>query len=154
MFFASTPLLSLLSSLPSSRSRPWLPSLPSLRRAAAVAALALAAALGAAPPALAHGVAEARHGGVVQGAADLSFELVATADGAAVFIDDHGKALPPAGFGGRLTVLHGGQSREAVLEVAGERLLARGLALAPGARAVAVLTTPRGQTLTLRFVVR
>jgi hypothetical protein len=44
--------------------------------------------------------------------------------------------------------------RRAALEVAGERLLARGLALAPGARAGAVLTTPRGQTLTLRFVLR
>jgi hypothetical protein len=148
MFLASTPSLPALPSLVS------LPSLRSLRMAATVAVLALATTLGAAPPALAHGVAAPRHGGVVQGAADLSFELVATADGAAVYVDDHGKALPPAGFGGRLTVLHGGQSREAVLEVAGERLLARGLALAPGARAVAVLTTPRGQTLTLRFVVR
>jgi len=120
----------------------------------AAAALALAAALGGAPPVLAHGVAEPRHGGVVQGAADLSFELVATAEGAAVYIDDHGKAQSPTGFGGRLTVLHAGQSREAALQVAGDRLLARGLALAPGARAVAVVTTPRGQTLTLRFVAR
>jgi hypothetical protein len=148
MSLASTP------SLPALPSRLSLPSLRSLRMAAAVAVLALATTLGAAPPAFAHGVAPARHGGVVQAAADLSFELVATAEGAAVYIDDHGKALPPAGFGGRLTVLHGGQSREAVLEVTGERLLARGLALAPGARAVAVLTTPRGQTLTLRFVLR
>jgi hypothetical protein len=148
MSIASTP------SLPALPSRLSSPSLRSLRMAAAVAVLALATTLGAAPPVFAHGVAPARHGGVVQGAADLTFELVATAEGAAVYIDDHGKALPPAGFGGRLTVLHGGQSREAVLEVAGERLLARGLALAPGARAVAVLTTPRGQTLTLRFVLR
>ncbi len=51
-------------------------------------------------------------------------------------------------------MLHAGQSREAALQVAGDRLLARGLALTPGARAVAVVTTARGQTLTLRFVVR
>lgn len=118
------------------------------------AALALATALGLPAAALAHGVAEPRHGGVVQAAGDLSFELAATADGAAIFVDDHGKALPPAGFGGRLTVLHAGQSREAALQVAGDRLLARGLAVVPGARAVAVVTTARGQTLTLRFVVR
>ena len=119
-----------------------------------LSALALAVVFGAAPPALAHGVAEPRHGGVVQAAGDLSFELVASAEGAQIFVDDHGKALAPTGFGGRLTVLHGGQSREVALQVAGARLLAPGLALAPGARAVAVVTTPRNQTLTMRFVVR
>ena len=40
--------------------------------------------------ALAHGDAKPQHGGILQVANDLSFELVAQADGATIYLMDHG----------------------------------------------------------------
>ena len=104
--------------------------------------------------AMAHGEAKARHGGVVAMASDLGFELVGTASGAAIYIDDHGKPMAPAGMSGKLTVLQGTAKTEAALAVAGDKLEAAGLKLAPGARAVAVLTTAAGKVITVRFSVK
>ena len=39
----------------------------------------------------AHGAPQAQHGGVVQVAADLGFELVGRGAQAQIFVDDHGK---------------------------------------------------------------
>ena len=63
------------------------------------------ASLTSAPAAMAHGAAEPAHGGVVQTASDLSFELVATADGAAIYIVDHDEDADASKFGGKITVL-------------------------------------------------
>jgi len=116
----------------------------------ATAAVALALAGGAA---LAHGTAQPRHGGTVQTANDLNFELVASADGVAIHIDDHGKPVPAAGFGGRLTLLAGGRTTQAELRAEGDRLLARGVQLDRGARVVAVIRDAQGRPITVRFVV-
>ena len=59
--------------------------------------------------ALAHGDMKARRGGAVAKANDLGFELVATPEGAAVYVEDHGKPLAPKGLSGKLTVLSGSQ---------------------------------------------
>jgi hypothetical protein len=101
----------------------------------------------------AHGGA-ARHGGVVAAAGDLSFELVATADGAVIYVEDHGKPLDPAGMSGRLTVLTGTEKAEADLGAAGGRLEAKGIKLASGSKAVATLTTANKKAITVRFAVR
>ncbi len=105
-------------------------------------------------PAQAHGDAKARHGGVVQLASDLSFELVGTADGAAIYLEDHGKPMAPAGFKGRLTVLNGGEKTEADLVVSADKLQAKGIKLAKGAKVVAALTTPAAKAVTVRFTVK
>lgn len=105
-------------------------------------------------PALAHGSAKARHGGVAVMASDLGFELVATPAGAAIYIEDHGKPLPPTGVTGKLTVLNGTERSEAELSVAGDKLEARGVKLNAGARAVAALTMPNKKVVTVRFTVR
>lgn len=117
-------------------------------------ALALCGGLFGMAPAWAHGEAKARHGGVVQKAKDLSFELVPQAGGAAIFIEDHGKPLAVTGIGGKLTVLNGADKREAELKPAGDRLEAQGVKLAAGSKAVASVTLADKQTLTLRFVVK
>ena len=114
-------------------------------------AISLAFAATAFHPALAHGGAAAKHGGVVQTAKDLSFELVAQADGAAIYVEDHGKPMVPAGISGKLTVLRGAVKSDAALAVAGDRLVASGVTLGKGAKAVAVLTLPDSKTVTLRF---
>ncbi len=104
--------------------------------------------------ALAHGGAKPKHGGVVQAASDLSFELVGTADGAVIYIEDHGQPMAPAGIQGRLTVLNGAEKSEAELVAAGDRLEAKGVKLSKGAKVVAALTTSSAKAITVRFTIR
>lgn len=102
----------------------------------------------------AHGDAKARHGGVAVMAGDLAFELVGTATGAALYVEDHGKPLAPTGMTGKLTMLKGGEKTEADLVVAGDKLEAKGVKLAAGAKVVAALTTPAKKAITVRFTVK
>lgn len=104
--------------------------------------------------AIAHGGAKARHGGVVAMASDLGFELVGTPTGVAIYIEDHGKPLPPTGMSGKLTVLNGAEKSEADLVAAGDRLEAKGAKLAAGAKVVAALTTPAKKAITVRFTIK
>ena len=104
--------------------------------------------------AFAHGGGKAKHGGVVQVASDLSFELVGTAGGAVLYVEDHGKPMAPTGMTGKLTVLNGSDKSEAELTVAGDKLEAKGLKLAAGAKVVAALTTPAKKAITVRFTVK
>lgn len=104
--------------------------------------------------ALAHSGGKPKHGGVVAAASDLSFELVSQADGAAIYVEDHGKPMAPTGMSGKLTVLNGADKSEADLVAAGDRLQAKGVKLAPGAKAVAALTTNDKKAITVRFIVK
>ena len=51
-------------------------------------------------------------------------------------------------------VLNGADKSEADLVVAGDKLEAKGLKLAKGAKAVATLVTPAAKAITVRFTVR
>lgn len=104
--------------------------------------------------AMAHGGAQAKHGGVVATASDLGFELVSTPDGAAIYVEDHGKPIAPTGLKGKLTALNGAEKSEADLVVAGDKLEARGIKLAKGAKVVAALVTPAAKAITVRFTVK
>jgi hypothetical protein len=125
-----------------------------MKRLLSVVALA-ACSLGLVPLALAHGDGTPKHGGVVQSANDLSFELVGLDSAAMLYLEDHGEPLDTAGFGGKLSVLLNGVKTDAALKPAGaNKLAASGLKLAPGAKAVAVVTTPQNQTISVRFTLR
>lgn len=103
---------------------------------------------------LAHGE-KAKHGGVLQVASDLAFELVPKGDVATIYVEDHGKPFATAGMTGKLTVLNGTEKSEAELKPAGDnRLEARGVKLAKGAKAVASVTTAKNKTIGVRFVVK
>ena len=105
-----------------------------------------------APWAMAHGDGKPKHGGVVQAANDLNFELVSQAEGVTIYLEDHDQPLPSVGFSGKLTVLQDGAKSEAPLKPAGDnKLAAAGLKLGAGAKAVAVLVTPQNQTIAVRF---
>ena len=90
----------------------------------------------------------------MQTASDMSFELVATADGAAIYVEDHGKPMAPTGLKGKLTVLSGAEKSEAELVAVGDKLMAKGIKLPSGAKVVAALTTPAAKAITVRFKVR
>lgn len=114
-----------------------------------------AAALLIGQPALAHGVSKPMHGGIVQVANDLSFELVADKDGVTIHLMDHGKPLAAKGISGKLTVLQGGRKTEADIQEAGDnRLRATGLKVGPGDKLVAVLSNVAGKTTTVRFALK
>jgi hypothetical protein len=104
--------------------------------------------------ATAHGGAKPKHGGVVATSSDLSFELVGTAEGAVIYVEDHGKPLVPTGMSGKLTVLNGDEKWEAPITAAGDKLEAKNVKIAKGAKAVAALTTAQQKAITVRFTVK
>ena len=103
---------------------------------------------------MAHGDAKSKHGGVVATASDLGFELVSTVDGAAIYVEDHGKPMAPTGMTGKLTVLNGSAKSEAPITAAADKLEAKGVKLEAGAKVVAALTSPAKKTITVRFTVK
>jgi hypothetical protein len=106
-------------------------------------------------PAFAHGAGEPQHGGVVQVAKDVSFELVAEADGATIYLVDHDEPMASTGISGKLTVLQGSKKTEVDVKAAGEnKLRATGAKIARGDKVVAVLNNVEGKTVTVRFTVK
>jgi hypothetical protein len=104
--------------------------------------------------AMAHGT-KAKHGGVVAMSSDLAFELASQGDTATLYIEDHGKPVSSAGMSGKLTVLSGADKSEVALAPAGDnKLEAKGVKLAPGAKAVATLSTAQQKTVTVRFSIK
>lgn len=104
---------------------------------------------------MAHG-SKAKHGGIVQSAGDLSFELVSKDGKTTIYVDDHGKDLPTTGVTGTLTVLNGTQKTKLPLESdGGNTLVAKGDAkLAPGSKAVAAVTFADKNVVSVRFAVK
>jgi hypothetical protein len=88
--------------------------------------------------AMAHGTAKPQHGGIVQSASDLSFELVPQANGAAIYVIDHDDPADVSKMGGKLTVLNGAEKSEADIKPAGgNKLEATGIKVAKGSKVVA-----------------
>lgn len=113
---------------------------------------AIAIALAASGSALAHG-SKPRHGGIVQTADDLSFELVGKDGNATIYIEDHGKPVSTAGATGKLTVLNGTEKAEAALEPAGDNTLVSksGIKLEKGTKAIAAVTFAGKKAVNVRF---
>lgn len=120
-----------------------------------IALAAVATTLALSGNALAHG-SKAKHGGIVQTAGDLSFELVSKDGKTTIYVDDHGKDLPMAGASGTLTVLKGTQKTAVPLEAAGGNMLvAKGdTVLAKGSKAVAAITFADKNAVSVRFSVK
>ena len=103
----------------------------------------------------AHGDEKARHGGLVQMAGEVKFELVAKGDGAEVYLDDHGQAIPTKGLSGKLTVMSGSNKSEAKLEPEGtDKLVAKGVKLVKGDKVIALVTMADKSTSSARFVIK
>jgi hypothetical protein len=120
-----------------------------------LACLTVAASVIVSGNVLAHGD-KPKHGGIVQSANDLSFEMVNKDDAIFIYVEDHGKKLPTAGTTGKLTLLNGTEKSELPLEPAGENMLAAkgGAKLAKGAKAIASITFATKETVNVRFAVR
>lgn len=119
------------------------------------AAVVLATSTLSVNSAFAHGAAKPQHGGIVQSASDLSFELVAAGDGATIYVLDHEDEFDTANTSGKLTVLNGAEKSEADLRPAGgNKLEAKGVKLGKGSRVVAALRTADKKSITLRFTLK
>lgn len=106
-------------------------------------------------PAQAHGDVKPLHGGIVQMANDLSFELVVQADGATIYLMDHGKPMASKGIAGKLTVLQGSNKIEADIKEAGDNTLrVMGVKLSKGDKLVAALSDVGGKSMTVRFTIK
>ena len=121
----------------------------------ALLATVVAAAALTASVAWAHGDEKARHGGLVQMAGEVKFELVAKGDSAEVYLDDHGEAIPTAKLSGKLTVMSGANKSEAKLEPQGnDKLVAKGVKLVKGDKVIALVTLADKSTSSARFVIK
>jgi len=106
-------------------------------------------------PALAHGDVKPQYGGIVHKVNDVSFELVAQADGAIIYLMDHGKPVASKGITGKLTVLQGSNKIEADIKEAGENTLrVLGVKLGKGDKLVAALSNVSGKNMTVRFQIK
>lgn len=102
----------------------------------------------------AHGEVKAKHGGVVQEANDLVFELVQHATGAAIYIADHGQPVKPVGMSGKLSVLVDGVKKDYPMALGVDRIEVGGVKLVKGMRVVAVINGVQGKTVTVRFTIK
>lgn len=120
-----------------------------------LALVAMAVTVAVSGNALAHGD-KPKHGGIVQSASDLGFELVNKDGKATLYVEDHGKPVSTAGAAGKLTVLNGAEKTEVVLEPAGENtLVTKGEAkLVKGTKAIAAVTFADKKTVNVRFSVK
>jgi len=106
-------------------------------------------------PVMAHGDAKPLHGGIVQLINDLSFELVAQADGATIYLMDHDKPMASKGITGKLTVLQGTKKSEADIKEGGDNTLrVMGVKLGKGNKLVAALINVNGKSMTVRFTIK
>ena len=99
----------------------------------------------------AHGPSKAQHGGVVQTASDLSFELASEGDKAALYIVDHDAPADASKMSGKLAILNGTEKSEVELKPVGGNKLEATTKLVSGARVVATVTTAEGKAITVRF---
>ncbi len=103
----------------------------------------------------AHGGHKPQHGGVVQVASDLQFELVRAEQGVVIHVTDHGKPKSTANASGKLTVLNKGTKTESALTAAdGNTLKADIGKLQPGSKVVAAIQFSATEVVTVRFVIK
>lgn len=99
---------------------------------------------------------EAKHGGIVKTAGDLSFELVNKEGKTTIYVDDHGKDLPMTGGSGTLTVLKGTEKTVFPLTPGGANTLVAkdGVKLEAGNKVVAAIVFPDKATSNVRFSIK
>src|SRR5438132_12751351 len=83
----------------------------------------------------AHGGTQPEHGGVVQLVGDMTFELVARADGVELYVEDDGEEVTSADLAAKMTIVNAGaKSDVALTPAAGNKFEAKGVRLAAGAK--------------------
>jgi hypothetical protein len=103
----------------------------------------------------AHGSSKPVHGGITQMVGETSFELVALADKAEVYLVEEGEDIPSAGMTGKLTITVNGVKSEAALAAAdGNKLEAKGVKIPGGAKVAVQVIRKDLSKLTATFTVK
>lgn len=120
-----------------------------------IAAATIALGLAASASAWAHGD-QPKHGGIVQTASDISFELVNQDGKATIYIEDHGKEVPTTGAIGKLTALNGAKKIEVQLAPNGANAMITqsDAKLAKGSKAIVSITLADKRTVNVRFSIK
>ena len=88
-----------------------------------------------------HGNAEPEHGGVLNVVGDMTFELVANATGAELYVEDDGEELSSEGLNAKLTIVSAsGKSDVTMKPAGGNKFEAKGVSLASGTKVAVMLT--------------
>lgn len=96
-----------------------------------------------------------QHGGVVTEVKDMNYELVAKSDLLQLYVRDHGKAVDVSKASAKVTLLAGTEKQEVELKPAGDKLEVKGsYKVAPGTKAVVLVTLPGKSAATARFVLK
>jgi hypothetical protein len=122
----------------------------SMKNAAAFAlCIALAGNVGA------HGEAP-KHGGIMQTASDISFELVNENGKATIYVEDHGKPVATAGASGKLTTLNGREKTDIQLVPSGANTMTSSgdARLSKGSKVIASIMLADKRTVNVRFSVK
>ena len=103
----------------------------------------------------AHGSGHPRHGGIMQVANHVNFELVVEPNAATLYLVDHDAPMPTQGMSGKMTILSGQEKTEVEIKpIDGNKLQATGVKMGRGAKVVAVLNNVGGKTTTVRFAIK
>jgi hypothetical protein len=95
------------------------------------------------------------HGGIVTEVRVMDYELVASTDSIQMYVRDHGKPVDVTQATAKVTLLSGSEKQDVELKAAGEKMEAKGVfKLAPGAKALILISLPGGKTTTARFVLK
>jgi hypothetical protein len=95
------------------------------------------------------------HGGVVTEVRDMDYELVASTDSIQMYVRDHGKPVDVSQATAKATFLSGNEKQDVELKATGDKMEAKGVfKLAPGTKALILISLPDGKTATARFVLK
>ena len=95
------------------------------------------------------------HGGIVSEVRDMDYELVARTDSIQLYVRDHGKPLDVSQATAKVTLLSGSEKQDIELKATGDKMEAKGVfKLAPGTKALILISLPDGKTATARFVLK
>ena len=113
--------------------------------------MALLVAMVFAPKASSHGSVEPKHGGIVQEAHDMVFELVKEEKSVSLYIRDHGEDYPTTGLVASIVMLAGKEKSQAsFISFGGNRMVAD-IEISKGSKVLVRVTESDHHPITIRY---
>lgn len=101
--------------------------------------------------AFAHGSLEPKHGGVVQGAHDMVFELVREEKSVSLYVRDHGEAYSSSELVATVVILAGKEKSEASFVPSGGNKMVADTTISDGAKVLVRVSEGEHHPITIRF---
>jgi hypothetical protein len=104
-----------------------------------------------APSALSHGNLEPKHGGIVQEAHDMVFEVVREENSISLYIRDHGNDYPTANLRGSIIILASGEKTEMSLTSSGGNKMTAKAIISDGSKVLISVNEGDHHPVTIRY---